>query len=443
MNHNVLSVYALVHYIKQTLDQDRNIQSVLIKGEISNFTNHRSGHWYFTLKDKKAKINCVMFSSYAAKCKILLKEGMKVIVQASVSMYEAGGSIQLYVTRIQIDGLGDLFLQLEEVKRKLQQEGLFLTQHKKKLPLYPMRIGVISARTGAAIQDILTTISRRWPLATVQVYPSLVQGIAATDDIIRNLQVADKDGHDVILLARGGGAIEDLWCFNEERLARCIFQMNTVIVTGVGHETDTTLVDYVSDARAPTPTAAAELITPDIEEVKQTVFNLKRMLERQIRHRLTNEKNHFLPLKQHRYMQEPLSYIQESQMRLALHIKELSVVERHMNIWKQEVVKYQHTMAFMAAKLQKEMDRQIQMSRQGLFTSIEHYRLQTKEVMGKKIALLNAFSPLKILERGYAITYQNNQLIKSINDITIEDEITIRMQDGYLYANVKKKEELK
>ncbi len=442
MNHNVLSVYALVHYIKQTLDQDKNIQSVLIKGEISNFTNHRSGHWYFTLKDTKAKINCVMFSSYASKCKILLKEGMKVIVQASVSMYEVGGSIQLYVTRVQVDGLGDLFLQLEEVKRRLQQEGLFLPQHKKPLPMYPMRIGIISARTGAAIQDILTTISRRWPLANVQVYPSLVQGIAATDDIIRNLQQADSDGHDVILLARGGGAIEDLWCFNEERLARCIFQMQTVIVTGVGHETDTTLVDYVSDARAPTPTAAAELITPDILEVKQTVFNFKRMLERQMKHRLMIEKNQFLPLKQHRYMKDPLLYIQESQMRLALHIKELGVIERRVNVWKQEVAKYQHAMAFMAAKLQQEMDRQIHTNRQDLLTAMEHYRLQAKEVMGKKIALLNAFSPLKILERGYAITYQNDQLIKSVNDVAIDEEISIRMQDGYVYANVKKKEEL-
>ena len=258
MSQNVYSVSALVHYIKQTLDNDIRIQSILIKGEISNFTNHRSGHWYFTLKDARSKISCVMFSSHARRCNILLKEGMKVIVTASVSMYEAGGSVQLYVTAVRSDGLGDLFLQLEEVKKKLAAQGLFDPQKKKPLPQYPMRIGVITAKTGAAVQDILTTISRRWPLAEVVVYPSLVQGIQASGAIVENLRKADQGGHDVILLARGGGPIEDLWCFNEEAVARAVFAMHTVIVTGVGHETDTTLVDYVSDARAPTPTAAAD-----------------------------------------------------------------------------------------------------------------------------------------------------------------------------------------
>ncbi|MBS6182972.1 MAG: exodeoxyribonuclease VII large subunit, partial [Erysipelotrichaceae bacterium] len=180
MSQNVYSVSSLVHYIKQTLDNDIRIQSILIKGEISNFTNHRSGHWYFTLKDARAKISCVMFSSHARRCKILLKEGMKVIVTASVSMYEAGGSVQLYVTAVRSDGLGDLFLQLEEVKKKLAAQGLFDPQKKKPLPSYPMSIGVITAKTGAAVQDILTTISRRWPLAEVVVYPSLVQGIQAS-----------------------------------------------------------------------------------------------------------------------------------------------------------------------------------------------------------------------------------------------------------------------
>ena len=176
MKQNVFSVSSLVHYLKQTLDNDSNIRSILIKGEISNFTNHRSGHWYFTLKDAKSRISCVMFASYASRCRFLPKEGTKVIVSASVSMYEAGGSLQLYVNGMQADGLGDLFLQLEQIKKKLSMEGLFDPNHKKPLPVYPMRIGVISARTGAAIQDILTTISRRWPLAEVCFYPSLVQG---------------------------------------------------------------------------------------------------------------------------------------------------------------------------------------------------------------------------------------------------------------------------
>ncbi|MEG0736267.1 MAG: exodeoxyribonuclease VII large subunit, partial [Longicatena sp.] len=228
MSQGMYSVATLVHYIKESLDNDFNLRSILIKGEVSNFTNHRSGHWYFTLKDAKAKISCVMFASYASRSSILLKEGMKVIVNASVSMYEAGGSVQLYVTAVQADGLGDLFLKLEQVKEKLSKEGLFDPSHKKELPMYPMRIGVLSAKTGAAIQDILTTIARRWPLADVCVYPTLVQGVQATSAIIKQLEHADAQQHDVILLARGGGAIEDLWCFNEESLARCIFAMKSV-----------------------------------------------------------------------------------------------------------------------------------------------------------------------------------------------------------------------
>ena len=191
MSKVMYSVAGLVKYIKGSLDHDVNLQSILVKGEVSNFTNHRSGHWYFSLKDNKAKISCVMFSSYACRCKMLLKEGMKVIVSASVSMYEASGTTQLYVTAVQQDGLGDLFLQLEEVKNRMRLEGCFDEERKKPLPAYPMNIAVITAKTGAAIQDILTTISRRWPICEVHVYPSLVQGISATKNLIENLEKAD------------------------------------------------------------------------------------------------------------------------------------------------------------------------------------------------------------------------------------------------------------
>ncbi|MEG1702615.1 MAG: exodeoxyribonuclease VII large subunit, partial [Erysipelotrichaceae bacterium] len=250
MKQVVYSVSTLVHYIKQSLDHDMNIQSILIKGEISNFTNHRSGHWYFTLKDNKAKLSCVMFSTNVARCPLVLKEGMKVIVSASVSMYEAAGTTQLYVNKVQVDGLGDLYLQYEQTKEKLAKEGLFDPSLKKAIPKYPMSIAIISAKEGAAIQDMLITIAKRWPIAQVSFYPSLVQGNQAVASLIECLKKAEQNHHEVILLARGGGSIEDLWCFNDETLARLIVSLTTPIISGVGHESDTTLVDYVADMRA-------------------------------------------------------------------------------------------------------------------------------------------------------------------------------------------------
>lgn len=442
MSQNVYSVSSLVHYIKQSFDQDLNLQSILIKGEISNFTNHRSGHWYFTLKDSKAKISCVMFASYSSRCKILLKEGMKVIVSASVSMYEAGGSMQLYVTKVQVDGLGDLFLQLEQVKQKLSSEGLFDPAHKKPLPQYPMNIGMITAKTGAAVQDMLTTISRRWPLASVVVYPSLVQGIQATDALIENIQHADQQGHDVILLARGGGAIEDLWCFNEERLARAIYHAESVIVSGVGHETDTTLVDYVSDARAATPTAAAELITPDIHDVLAKVQQVRLRLMSDIKNRIQYHRTRLQPYKDHRYMVDPLAYIAQEQMKLAMHVKELGIIEQQQQQRSALLQRYSQHLASLAKRQQQLSSSQVQEESRRLQKQMEHYRTGNQQMMKKQLSLLDAYSPLKILSRGYHIAYHEDHIIKSIADIQLEDELTLRMQDGFVVTTVKKKETL-
>lgn len=442
MSQNVYSVSALVHYIKQTLDNDIRIQSILIKGEISNFTNHRSGHWYFTLKDARSKISCVMFSSHARRCNILLKEGMKVIVTASVSMYEAGGSVQLYVTAVRSDGLGDLFLQLEEVKKKLAAQGLFDPQKKKPLPQYPMRIGVITAKTGAAVQDILTTISRRWPLAEVKVYPSLVQGIQASEAIVKNLALADCGNHDVVLLARGGGAIEDLWCFNEETVARAVYAMSSVIVTGVGHETDTTLVDYVSDARAPTPTAAAELITPDLEEVRMHVALLRRRMIKDMETRLQLARQALEPVKQHRYMKDPQSYIREEEMKLAMHVRRLGVVEAQVAALAMRLKQNSQQLAIHSERLYQINARNVEQSRLRLQNALHNYDMQRKRQMRNVSALLDAYSPLKSLSRGYAIAYHEDAVISSIEDVEVNDTLRLRLQDGYIDTIIEKKENL-
>ena len=442
MKSNLLSVYDVVHFLKQSIDHNTQLQSILIKGEISNFTNHRSGHWYFTLKDQRAKINCVMFSSYASRCKILLKEGMQVIVQASVSIYEALGSLQVYVTKVQIDGLGDLYLQLEEVKKKMNQEGLFSVERKKALPDYPMSIGVITAKTGAAIQDILTTIARRWPIADVCVYPSLVQGNAAAKDIIKNLKFADEANHDVILLARGGGAIEDLWCFNEESVARCICDMKTVIVTGVGHETDTTLVDYVSDARAATPTAAAELITPNRIDVQYSIKQKQMRMKASVEYVIQKNKQAIESIKNHRYIKDPLSYIRESQMQLDLQIHALTKVESKVMDAKHEIHTRSHKLAQYAQLYAKNNKQNIIEHSYQLQYAMKKKNNEDRTAFEKQVALLDAFSPLKVLQRGYAIAHKDDGIIRTIEDVSENDDIKIRLNDGYLYTTVNKKEKL-
>lgn len=442
MSFQVYSVSSLVHYIKQVLDHDIRIQSIMIKGEISNFTNHRSGHWYFTLKDSHSKINCVMFSSYAKRCRILLKEGMHVIVNASVSMYEAGGSVQLYVTSVQVDGLGDLYLQLEETKKKLTSEGLFDPQKKKDIPKYPMSIGVITAKTGAAVQDILTTIARRWPLAIVKVYPSLVQGIQASNAIVENLALADKGNHDVVLLARGGGAIEDLWCFNEEKVARAVFQMQTVIVTGVGHETDTTLVDYVSDARAPTPTAAAELITPDIQDVQKQIRLLRQRLKKDIDTKLKITKQRFLPIRNHRYIKNPMSYIREEEMKLAMHVRSLEVVEATVRNQSMRLRQNSSKLAMFSERLFQVNAQQVHQHKLRIYNAIQNYKEIRRIQLTNQVSVLDAYSPLKSLSRGYSIAYLNDNVVKSMEQVKENDTLRLRFEDGFVFTKVEKKEQL-
>ena len=442
MSKGLLSVYDVVHYLKQSLDCDGNLQSIMVKGEISNFTNHRSGHWYFTLKDARAKISCVMFASYASRCKIRLKEGMQVIVQASLSLYEASGNLQLYVSHVQVDGLGNLYLQLEEVKKKMASEGLFDPARKKPLPLYPMNIGVVTAKTGAAVQDILTTISRRWPLAKVKVYPTLVQGVNASKAIMQSLQIADEQQHDIILLARGGGAIEDLWCFNDESLARFIVGMKTVIVSGVGHETDTTLVDYVSDARAATPTAAAEFITPDIVDVKANVDAMKHRMETIMINRLNQYRNRVDFCRSHRYIKNPFSYIEHRQMELAMHVKMLSSFENKLHRKASQLQSLTQQLATNANKTSALRQNKIDALQLQLQYKMQEYRQGKQNQLQQSISLLDAYSPLKILQRGYTIASLHDHVLHSIDEVNENDVLSLRMQDGYIETKVLKKEKL-
>lgn len=440
MRSTVWSISTLVRYIKSSLDNDLQLQNVLIKGEISNFTNHRSGHYYFTLKDSNSRISCVMFASYARKVTIPLKEGMKIIVSASVSMYEPQGSCQLYVTAIQVDGLGDLFLQLEEVKKRLNDQGLFDPCHKKKLPEYPMNIAVISARSGAATQDVFTTLARRWPLASVFFYPCLVQGKEAVNDLIQTITTADKNNHDLILVVRGGGSIEDLWCFNSEDLARCVYACQSVIVSGVGHETDTTLIDYVADRRAPTPTAAAELATPDIQEVKnKLVHSYQRMLN-SMRLYYRNAKADLDSYKNNRLLNNPMYYIQNDSMKLVMYLHQLSSYSEMIHKQRLHLNFYQEKLGANGKRLILKNQKLISDQKNILNSSISAYQQQMNQQFINHSLLLDAFSPLKVVSRGYSLAYKDKKLIRSVDDIEKEDLMQINLSDGIIHAIVKEKE---
>ena len=286
MSQNAYSVSELLHNIKINLESTPAFRSFWLKGEISNYTAHRSGHWYFTLKDEGARVSCIMFANYTLGVHFPVKEGDKVLVKASVSVYPPQGSLQITVSQMSLDGIGDLFLQFEKLKKKLYEEGLFDPAHKKSLPRYPESIGIITGAKTAALQDILKTLNLRWPGLQTTIYESLVQGEGAASQIMAQLQRADQQGHQVLILARGGGSIEDLWAFNDERLARVLYQLKTPLVTGIGHEVDVTIADYVADLRAATPTAAAQAVVRDFREVQTETKQLARILQKLIKQRL-------------------------------------------------------------------------------------------------------------------------------------------------------------
>ena len=275
MQNEYLTVTQLTRYIKYKIDNDINLQEVYLKGEISNFKAHTRGHFYFTIKDEGSRINAVMFASSARSVKFTPEDGMKILVKGKISVYEATGGYQIYVNEMTEDGVGNLYVAFEQLKKKLASEGLFLESHKKKIPRIPERVGVITASTGAAIRDIISTINRRFPLVEVVLFPALVQGENAKEDIVRQIKRAEEYNLDVLIVGRGGGSIEDLWAFNEEVVARAIYDCSIPVISAVGHEIDFTIADFVADLRAPTPTGAAELAVPNKADVINYIDQLK------------------------------------------------------------------------------------------------------------------------------------------------------------------------
>lgn len=433
MSNNIWSVSYLLNSIKSTLDQNVLLKSFWVKGEISNFTAHSSGHWYFSLKDEQARISCIMFQGYTKDVLFRPKNGDKVLVRGSITVYNLQGQLQCSVFSMQNDGLGDLFIQFELLKKKLFEEGLFDEKFKKPIPKFPLSIGVITGNNTAALQDILKVLNHRWPVATVCVYPCIVQGEQGPNSIIKQLKNADLK-HDVLILARGGGSIEDLWAFNDEKLARVVFDLSTPIVTGVGHETDTTIVDLVSDLRAPTPTGAAQSTTPDIMVVKNLLSRSKFDLLRIINEQLSARLNQLNQIKQNRIMVNPLSLIHRDQLQLSILSNKLASQNVVLQSYIKKLDSYKNRLNQISFTKTKEYSSKIEQNKLKLSNSMRAYQDRNRNLFKQSVGILNAYSPLNSLARGYSITKQNGHIIKLIDDIDYNKEIEVRLYDGTIHA---------
>jgi len=421
MERKPLTVTALNKYLKYCFDHDENLQNILIKGEISNYKLHSSGHIYLTLKDETSQINVVMFHKQAQKITIDLEDGMNVIVEGYVSLYVTGGTYQIYATNIVLDGIGELYLRFEKLKEKLYKEGLFSESHKLSLPKYPNKIGVITSNTGAAIRDIITTIERRYPLCEVIIFPTLVQGENAKDDIVKSIKKANQYlDIDLIILGRGGGSIEDLWCFNEEIVAKAIFASKIPIISAVGHETDFTISDYVSDMRAATPTAAAELAVPNTSDILLNLTQFKQRMYHLINQHLKTNKQNLFKIKNSYIFTNPNRIYEQNYLILD---KFNAIIEKY-NPLSVIANEYQKILTY-KNKLDYLFDKEYHKKHNGFIQLIN------------KLELVN---PLSLLSKGYAILKKNNKNITSINEVNIEDIVEILLKDGIIYSEVKNKE---
>lgn len=421
MNIKYVTISDLTRYIKAKFDMDTHLNRVYIKGEISNFKHHTRGHLYFTLKDENARILAVMFASSTKSLNFEPEDGMKVLVSGRISVYEATGNYQIYIDNMQQDGLGNLYLEYEKLKKKLLEKGMFDDKYKKPIPKYPTKIGIITAPTGAAIRDILSTIKRRYPICQTILFPALVQGVGAKESIVKQIETAQEYDLDVIICGRGGGSIEDLWAFNEEIVADAIFKSKIPIISAVGHEVDFTIADFVADLRAPTPTGAAEMAVPNsldiINLINQYKIRLNEGINNQIHKntiKLDNIKNTFV-------LKNPLSLYEIKEQKLDNIIVTLNKYIN--NKIENESLKYNNIIAA-----------NILNNPENLFIKKYHQF----EVLLNKVELLN---PLKILDKGFSVVKLKDKVIKDIKDVKEKDKIEITLSKGIIKATVLETEE--
>lgn len=449
-NHAIIaSVTAVTRYIKRQLDENIHLQDIWMKGEISNFKHHSRGHMYLSLKDAGAKISAVMFYGNNRHLTFRPEDGMNVIVRGKVSVYEPMGQYQFYIQEMQPDGIGNLYLAFEQLKEKLEKEGLFDPLHKRQIPMYPKNIAVITSRTGAVVRDIFTTVKRRYPLCKLTLIPVMVQGVNAKQSIVEGIKKANELGYfDTIIVGRGGGSIEELWAFNEEEVARAIFSSTIPVISAVGHETDYTISDFVADLRAPTPTAAAEMAVPHIRELIEKSLDRKARLLYVMDNRMKEERKHLDRLNSSYAFRYPAQLVEQKEQNLdrifsALKRAMKDTIERNkMKVAtdKEKLLRF-HPQS-QVDRMEEKRDHLHQMLKKVGKRTLEDY-YQNLDIKMNQLQLL---SPLMIMKRGYSVVYSDQKtVIQSVEEVQKNAKITVQVSDGLLackVVDINKKEEI-
>ena len=441
MQDKYLKISDLNDYIKSVFDENPYLKKVYLRGEVSNFKNHTRGHLYFTLKDDTSRISAVMFYSSAVSLKFVPEDGMNVLVEGRISCYPAQGTYQIYVDKMEPDGLGNLYIEFEKLKEKLAKEGLFNDDIKKAIPKIPKRIGIITAPTGAAIRDIISTIKRRFPICETILFPALVQGRDAAPDIVKQIKEADSGNYDldVLIVGRGGGSIEDLWAFNEEIVARAIYEARVPIISAVGHEIDLTIADFVADLRAPTPTGAAEMAVPTVAEINNIINNYEIRLNEFIGNMIHKDKLLLERITGSYILKNPLSLYEIKEQKLDNFIDTLNnnIRKRLENgnlvlkgIKSSYVLK--NPMSLFEIKKEK-----LIFNEKCLYSDIKNIIIKNDHNYKMLINTLKLVNPLGILEKGYSLVTKDNVLIKDCKNLKKDDILNIRLHEGNVIAKVQ------
>lgn len=415
-NEKYITITQLTRYIKYKIDNDINLQEVFLKGEISNFKAHTRGHYYFTIKDENSRINAIMFASQTKKLKFLPEDGMKVLVTGKISVYEANGGYQIYVSDMLEDGVGNLYIAYEQLKKKLEANGLFDKDKKKPIPKIPKRVGVITAPTGAAIRDIISTIKRRFPLTEIILLPALVQGAEAAPSIVKQIKNAENYNLDTLIVGRGGGSIEDMWCFNDEEVANAIYNCPIPIISAVGHEIDFTIADFVADLRAPTPTGAAELAVPNRLDVINYIDQLNIRNKKIISNKIEFLKQKLNDITNKYILKNPMSIYEIKEQQFS------GIIEK---------LKYNITNIY--NKKEKEY---LNITSSFIFKEPIKLTEKKKQTYLQIISKLDALSPLSTIKRGYSVVRKNNKVVTSKKDLMVNDKIEIELSDGNIKAEI-------
>ncbi len=434
-----ITISEINNYIKNLLDNNSYLNKVYLKGEISNFKNHTRGHLYFTLKDEEGRINAVMFQGNTRSLAFTPEDGMKVLVRGRISAYPASGSYQVYVEEMTLDGVGNLYIEFEKLKNKLSKEGLFNKEHKKTIPKYPEKIGVVTAPTGAAVRDIMSTIKRRYPLCEVILFPSLVQGEDAASDIVRQIKTADTYNLDILIVGRGGGSIEDLWAFNEEVVARAIYDAKTPIISAVGHEPDFTIADFVADLRAPTPTGAAEMAVPTVLDINNLINQYKIRLNKNIKNLVNTKFIMLFHLKNSFILKNPMSLYELKMQKLDKLVDSINnnikiLLDEKNYILTKEINNLKLISPINIINNNKNILKELITN---LNNNMDILFINTKHKIDYLVNTLKLVNPLNILSNGYSLVSIDNKIIKSTKELHKNDEINIKMSDGEVISIVK------